>query len=799
MKNEDRGIFWEDAPAREWLEAYPIGNGRQGAMIYGGCGYERVQLNLDSLWYGGHVDRINPEARENLESVRQLILNGRISEAEEKLVYSFSGTPQSQRPYQPLGDLHITYGRLQREWKEEEMSSYCRELKLEKGMVEESFVRAGTGKIRKCYFASWPARVIVITMECLPAEKAADPDAECAGISFSAILQRERFYEHAGKVNDHTIFMSGQSGPEGVNFYTAVSAVAEGEESQVQVSGEHLILRNCRKVTLFIAGETSFYEKDPVSAVKKRLEEAERLGAEAIRQEHEKDYGKLFGRVRFRLGKKGAEDRLVSLMPLQRRKEEYPEDPALSEAYYQFCRYLMIAGSRPDSLPLNLQGIWNEEMQPAWDSKYTININTEMNYWPAESSNLAECSLPLFGLIRRMAESGRDTARRMYGCRGFTAHHNTDIWADTAPQDIYIPASYWVMGGAWLCTHIMRHYRYTKDKEFLREFYPCLEEAVLFFEDFLIEDGGELVTCPSVSPENTYIMKDGTEGCICAGSTMDVEILNDLFTDYLEASEILDVRNGISERAAEYIRRFPKLKIGKYGQIQEWREDYEEKEPGHRHISQLYALYPSNQISCDRTPALAQAAAKTLERRLFYGGGHTGWSCAWIVCMYAKLENGEEAYKNLVKLFRQSTAPNLMDTHPRRDSCVFQIDGNMGALAGITEMLVHAEPGYVKLLPSLPDAWKDGEISGICIMDGGQISMKWEEGRVSRYEIQAGNAPLSLTLVYNGIREEIQIGAGEQFLKEICGDKKDSDYVDSDKGYLEKETAGAEREGEETR
>ena len=298
MKNEDRGIFWEDAPAREWLEAYPIGNGRQGAMIFGGCGRERVQLNLDSLWYGGHVDRINPEAKENLDNVRRLILDGKIPEAEEKLVYFFSGTPQSQRPYQPLGDLRITYGRPRQEWNPQEASSYCRELKLERGIVEESFVRADTGRIKKRYFASWPSRVIVITMECLPAEGTAAPDAECVGISFSAILQRERFYEHAGRVNDHTIFMSGQSGPDGVNFYTAVSAVAEGEESQVRVSGEHLILRNCRKVTLLIAGETSFYEKDPAAAVNRRLEEAEKLGAEVLRQEHEKDYGKLFGRVK---------------------------------------------------------------------------------------------------------------------------------------------------------------------------------------------------------------------------------------------------------------------------------------------------------------------------------------------------------------------------------------------------------------------------------------------------------------------------------------------------------------------
>ncbi len=817
MNRDNRGIFWEDAPASQWLEAFPIGNGRQGAMIFGGFSRERIQLNLDSLWYGGHVDRVNPAARENLKTVQELILAGKIAEAEEKLVYYFSGLPQSQRPYQSLGDLTVSYGSLRKPWRPEEMTDYCRELRLEDGIVRESFVREGWGRLEKQYFASWPAKVIVITLKLLPENL----DAEAGGcISFSALLRRERFYEHAGRLDDHTIFMSGQSGPDGVKFYTAVSAVVEdgigeledcggqakncsgrsgdgsGQEkhgsAQVEVAGEHLLVRGCRQVTLFIAGETSFYEADPAAAVRQRLQAAEKLGAERLLKEHQEDYRRLFDRVHFSLGAEAslprseesslrtgeksagnnaagscaASEHASPAIPLHRRRAEHPEDPRLAETYFQYCRYLMISGSRPDSLPLNLQGIWNEEMQPAWDSKYTININTEMNYWPAESCNLVECSQPLFGLIKRMVETGKDTARRMYGCRGFTAHHNTDIWADTAPQDIYIPATYWVMGGAWLCTHIMRSYRYTRDEEFLRQLYPCLEEAVLFFEDFLIEDGGELVTCPSVSPENTYIMEDGTEGCICAGSTMDVEILRDLFGDYLEAAEILGIQNEISQRAEAYTKRFPKLKIGRHGQIQEWREDYEEKEPGHRHISQLYGLYPSVQISRDRTPELAEAAAKTLERRLFYGGGHTGWSCAWIVCLYARLENGEKAYQNLKKLFLQSTAPNLMDTHPRRNGCVFQIDGNMGALAGMTEMLVHGEQGFVKLLPALPKAWKDGQISGIRIMDGGELSMEWKDGQVSRYEIQAGDIPLSLTLAYNGICREIRLCAGVRFTGE---------------------------------
>lgn len=737
-------ICWEDHPAEEWLEAYPIGNGRLGAMIFGGIKKERVQMNLDSLWYGGHVDRLNPAAKENLGKVRKLISEGKISQAEELLTLAFSGLPQSQRPFQPLGDLEITYGRRGDQAVSEQAQDYRRELDLEHGLVRESFV-LGKGKIEKTYFASWPAKVLVIHIEA------------SAGISFSAILRRRRFYEHSGSWMDRGIFMDGQSGPDGVRFY-AGAAAASGECGNVQTIGEHLLGRDCQEVTVIISGETSFYEEDPRKTVQERIKAAMEKGYERLLEEHVEDYQSLYERVNFHLGADDLSEEIS--LPLHRRMKERPEDLGLAETYFNFCRYLMISGSRPDSLPLNLQGIWCEEMEPAWDSKYTININTEMNYWPAESCNLSSCHQPLFRLIRRVKEMGQRTAREMYGCRGFTAHHNTDIWADTEPQDIYIPASYWVMGGAWLCTHIMNHYRYTKDKDFLKENFSCLEEAVLFFEDFLIEDQGEFVTSPSVSPENTYIMKDGTEGCICAGSTMDVEILNDVFDDYLEAAGILGIASQVTQRAEEMRKRFPKLKIGKHGQIQEWREDYEEKEPGHRHISQLYGLYPSRQISWEKTPALAQAAEKTLARRLAYGGGHTGWSCAWIVCMYARLEDGEKAHQNLMKLFGQSTAPNLMDTHPRKNGCVFQIDGNMGALAGIVEMLVHAEEDQLLLLPALPPAWPEGRIQGIRIMNDGEIDLQWSRGQVQTWEIQAGKEDLELMVKANQTWQKVQIPAG---------------------------------------
>lgn len=792
------GIIWEDRPAQAWMEAYPLGNGRMGAMVFGGFEKERVQLNLDTLWYGGHVDRINPEARENLERVRELLLGGNIPEAEELMRFAFSGTPQSQRPYQPFGNLELWYQYAPAAFSDGDMdqkredcnalqgdstgkktgmdleagaagkqevlkpveTGYRRELDLNRGLVEECFTLENGARIHKTYLISYPAQVMAI---CIRTEG----DVQLSG---RMLIRRSRFYEQSGKINDHTIFMQGQSGPEGVHFYGAVSAYTPN--GTVQAMGEHLSLKRCREVYLFVAGETDFRGEDPEQAVRARLAAAEEKGWEALMQEHLADYQRLYGRVELHLGPDADVDQVLSDeseksfcgdMPFHQRLREQSEDPKLAEAYFQFGRYLMVTGSRPASLPLTLQGIWNDDYVPSWDSKYTININTEMNYWPAESLNLSECHLPLFDMIRRMCETGKDTARRMYGCRGFTAHHNTDIWADTAPQDLWIPGTYWVLGGGWLCTHIMTHYRYTRDIAFLREMYPCLQEAVRFFQDFLIEDRGELVICPSVSPENTYIMSDGTQGSACVSSTMDTAILRDLMQDYLEASRLLEQSDELVRWTEESLGSLPKFQVGKHGQLMEWREDYDELEPGHRHISHLYALYPSDQISRERTPELAQAADRTIDRRLAHGGGYTGWSCAWIICMFARLERGEDAYQNLLKLLRESTADNMMDTHPTEHGPVFQIDGNMGAAAGIAELLVQSKPGRLKLLPALPKAWPEGYVKGIRLMGGALVQeLVWKNGRVKRCVIQAGAYDFAAEVFAGGMRQMIRIPAGSE-------------------------------------
>ena len=756
--------LWYEEPAKKWEEALPIGNGRLGAMIFGGVKEEILQLNEDSIWYGAPVDRNNPDALSHLQEVRELISEGKIPEAERLLNYAFSGTPASERPYQSLGRLSLNF------LSTGETLSYLRELDISEAVHKVIYTLKShpLGRITRETFASYPDQVIVIHL-----------NSEENNLSFDATLNRAYFYNRVYAYSKASIVMDGNLGEGGNNYAVMLRAVSEG--GYIDTIGEHLLVRDAKEVTLYLTVATGFYydgagsKSMPVNGkaagtvdtdvlakeADRILAAAVSLGYDTIRQRHVKDYKELYNRVELKLDYDTTLDKLPTDMRLNRIDESHP-DNGLLMLYYQFGRYLMISGSRPGSLPLNLQGIWNKDYEPAWGSKYTININTEMNYWPAEICNLSECHEPLFDLIKRMVEPGRRTASKMYNCRGFVAHHNTDIYADTAPQDIYIPATYWVMGAAWLCTHYWEHYLFTGDESFLRESYPIMKEAAIFFEDYLMEDGGYLITCPSVSPENTYILPSGVRGCNGAGASMDMQILRDLFTYCINASHILG-EDAEYAKVLEGIReKLIPTRIGKHGQIMEWREDYDEAEPGHRHISHLYALFPSHQITVDKTPKLAEAARVTLRRRLENGGGHTGWSRAWIINMYARLWDGENAYDHLIKLMTKSTLTNLFDNHPP-----FQIDGNFGGTAAIAEMLVQSDEERIVLLPALPKAWKKGSVSGLCVRGGAEISLFWNKGRLTKVILNPKRS-FTVNVCYEHEVKQADLRKGEKYVLSYC-------------------------------
>jgi len=734
--------LWYQEPAENWTEALPLGNGRLGAMVFGGIDTERIQLNEESLWSGGPIERGNPEARENLEAVRKLLFESKYSEGEQLAQEKIMGKrlEVGQHTYQTLGDLYIQSEGIN------DVTGYKRELDLQNAIAATSFEADGVTYTREL-FSSHPDNVIVIRLSA----------SKKGHISFSAWFDRPGTAETV-KAEGNELRMNGFADFEGQGTHFSAVARFINKGGKISQANQKLSVRSADEVLILIAGRTDYWGEDERNTAKSDIDRASEFSFEDIRSNHVANYKKLFNRVSFEL----TGNDTLSLTTNERLElaKKGIADPHLTELYFQYGRYLLISSSRPGGLPANLQGIWESTLSPPWNADYHININLQMNYWPALVTNLSECQEPFFNFIDELRLSGHKTARETYGCRGFVAHHTTDAWKFTDPigQTRY---AMWPMGAAWCSDHFWEHYEYTGNERFLRDrAYPVLKDASLFFVDYLVEnpETGMLVSGPGMSPENSFITPEGKVASVCMGPAMDHQIIRELFNNCIKASEILDIDKEFSDTLKTLLARLTPSQIGSDGRILEWSEELPEAEPGHRHMSHLYALYPGDEFMNPAEPKWLEAATKSIEYRLAHGGGHTGWSRAWIINFFARLQDGDKAHENLQALYVKSTHPNLFDNHPP-----FQIDGNFGATAGIAEMLLQSHNGILHILPALPEEWPDGKVKGLMARGGFITDIAWENGILTELTIESLNGN-KCKIRYADFEADYDIRAGEKVI-----------------------------------
>ncbi|HSB29655.1 MAG TPA: glycoside hydrolase family 95 protein [Pyrinomonadaceae bacterium] len=737
-------LLWSTHPADKWENAFPVGNGRLGAMVFGRTDQEQIQVNEDTYWSGGPYSTVMKGGAQVLPELQKLIFDGKYKEAHVLFGRRFMGYPVEQQKYQALGNLVLNFPST------DAISDYRHQLNLDTAIVTTSYLQGGVRYVREV-FVSPVDQVVVVRL-------AADRPGK---INFKAQLRGYRNTAHSNYATDY--FQMDGDGPNGLmlrgksadylgiegklRYQARLRAMSTG--GSITVNGDELSVNNASAVTLLIAAATNFVNykdvsADPQARVLATLQALTEKSFDTMKTEHVQEHQRLFRRVLLDLPVTP-----LSKLPTEERLSRFDgsNDPALATLLFQFGRYLLISSSRPGSQPANLQGIWNKDMNPPWDAKYTTNINTQMNYWPAEVANLSECAEPLFQMIKDLTDQGSQVAREHYGARGWVFHQNTDLWRVAAPMDGPSWGTF-TTGGAWLATHLWEHYLYTGDKIFLKKYYPVLKGSAEFYLDFLVPHPkyGWLVTNPSTSPENfpavpgqlrffdeTTMFETGTS--ICAGSTIDMQILNDLFSAVAQAADVLDTDREFQQKVLATRAKLAPMQVGKKGNLQEWLEDWDETEKSHRHISGLWGLFPGNQISTRRTPKLAEASKVVLEQRGLPGNG---WSSAWKAACWARLGNAAKAQENINYAIHNYTFNSMFSICSK----AMQVDGSFGMSAVIAELLLQSHENELNLLPALPASWVTGEVSGLLARGGFEVSMRWRNGQLNEAIILSRNGNL---------------------------------------------------------